>query len=54
MSPSTLRSTAVADQFEVRDVARVEVRLDRERSLTLLFDREHALDDRIAMEQFAH
>jgi NAD+ kinase len=45
--------SAVADQIEVRDVARVEVRLDRERSLILLFDAEHALDERIAMEQFA-
>ncbi len=45
--------SAVADQIEVRDVARVEVRLDREQSLTLLFDPEHALDERIAMEQFA-
>ena len=32
---------------------KVEMRLDRERSLTLLFDPEHALDERIAMEQFA-
>ena len=45
--------SAVADQIEVREVARVEVRLNRERSLTLLFDPEHALDERIAMEQFA-
>jgi NAD+ kinase len=45
--------SAVADQVEVRDVAQVEIRLDRERSLTLLFDPEHALDERIAMEQFA-
>ena len=45
--------SAVADQVEVRDVARVEIALDRERSLTLLFDPEHALDERIAMEQFA-
>ena len=45
--------SAVADQIEVRDVSKVEVRLDRERSLTLLFDPEHALDERIAMEQFA-
>ena len=45
--------SAVADQIEVRDVARVEIRLDKERSLTLLFDPEHALDERIAMEQFA-
>ena len=45
--------SAVADQFEVRDVRTVDVRLDKERSLTLLFDPEHALDERIAMEQFA-
>ena len=45
--------SAVADQIEVREVAKVEVRLDREKSLTLLFDPEHALDERIAMEQFA-
>jgi NAD+ kinase len=45
--------SAVADQFEVREVSKVEVALDRERSLTLLFDPEHALDERIAMEQFA-
>lgn len=45
---------AVADQFEVREVCNVDVSLDRERSLTLMFDPEHALDERIAMEQFAH
>ena len=45
--------SAVADQVEVRDVAKVEIRLDRERSLTMLFDPEHALDERISMEQFA-
>jgi NAD+ kinase len=44
--------SAVADQREIRDIASVEVELDRNRSLTLLFDPEHALDDRIAMEQF--
>lgn len=44
---------AVADQFEVRDITSVDVTLDRSRSLTLLFDPEHALDERIAMEQFA-
>ncbi len=53
LSPENRPVSAVADQFEVRDVARVEVTLDRERSLTLLFDPEHALDERIAMEQFA-
>ena len=44
--------SAVADQREIRDVARVEVALDRTKAMTLLFDPEHALDDRIAMEQF--
>lgn len=44
--------SAVADQREIRDVAWVEVALDRSRAMTLLFDPEHALDDRIAMEQF--
>jgi NAD+ kinase len=45
--------SAVADQLEVRDVSTVEVRVDRSQALTLLFDPEHALDERIAMEQFA-
>jgi NAD+ kinase len=44
--------SAVADQREIRDIRSVEVALDRNKSLTLLFDPEHALDDRIAMEQF--
>ena len=44
--------SAVADQREIRDIAQIEVALDRSRALTLLFDPEHALDDRIAMEQF--
>ena len=31
----------------------VDISIDRARELTLLFDPEHALDDRITMEQFA-
>lgn len=46
--------SAVADQREVRDVKSVSIALDRNRPLTLLFDPEHALDERIALEQFAH
>ena len=45
--------SAVADQQEVRDVAIVRVTTDRSTRLTMMFDPEHALDDRIAMEQFA-
>lgn len=44
--------SAVADQREVRDVAKVDIAIDHNRDLTLLFDPEHALDDRITMEQF--
>ena len=44
--------SAVADQREVRNVARIDIGMDRARELTLLFDPEHALDDRITMEQF--
>ena len=44
--------SAVADQREVRDVATVTIGIDRSQTLELLFDPEHALDDRITMEQF--
>jgi NAD+ kinase len=52
LDPAKRPVSAVADQREVRDVASVEVCMDRARELTLLFDPEHALDDRITMEQF--
>ncbi len=53
LDPGKRPVLAVADQLEVREVATVEIRIDRSQALTLLFDPEHALDDRIAMEQFA-
>jgi len=43
---------AVADYTEVRDVRRVEVREDRTMSLTMLFDPDHGLSERIIAEQF--
>ncbi|MBL6454783.1 NAD kinase [Belnapia sp. T6] len=43
---------AVADYTEVRDVRRVEVREDRSISITLLFDPDHGLSERIIAEQF--
>lgn len=52
LEPGKRPVSAVADQREVRDVAHVEIAIDRTRELTLLFDPEHALDDRITMEQF--
>lgn len=44
--------SAVADDTEVRDVAVVEVSEDRSIAMTLLFDPEHTLDERILKEQF--
>lgn len=43
---------AVADYTEVRDVRRVEVWEDRAVSLTLMFDPDHGLSERIIAEQF--
>jgi len=45
--------SASADTQEVRDVARVEIREDHAKSLTMLFDEGHALDERILREQFS-
>ena len=53
LEPDHRPVSAVADQYEVREVITVDVALDRTVALTLLFDPEHALDERIAMEQFA-
>jgi NAD+ kinase len=43
---------AVADYTEVREVSRVVVREARDVSLTLLFDPDHGLSERIIAEQF--
>lgn len=52
LDPQKRPVSAVADQREVRDVNCVDVSVDRATPLTLLFDPEHTLDDRIAAEQF--
>ena len=44
--------SAVADHVEVREVERVEVTEDRQTALTLLFDPEFTLEERILKEQF--
>jgi NAD+ kinase len=50
--PEVRPVSAVADDAEVRDVARVVVHEDRSVALTLLFDPEHNLEERIIKEQF--
>jgi NAD+ kinase len=44
--------SATADSHEVRDVIEVLVRESRDREVTLLFDPEHNLEERILSEQF--
>jgi NAD+ kinase len=44
---------AAADNSEVRDVARVEVREERDIGFTLLFDPDQNLEERVLKEQFA-
>lgn len=44
--------SATADSHEVRDVVEVRVRESRQRTMTLLFDPEHNLEERILNEQF--
>ena len=45
--------SAVADQREVRDVRKIDVAIDRASTLTFMFDPEHALDDRITMDEIS-
>jgi NAD+ kinase len=45
--------SAVADNFEVRGVRRVDVTEDRSKSLVLLFDAGRSLDERMLAEQFS-
>ena len=44
--------SATADSHEVRDIVEVSIRESRERTMTLLFDPEHNLEERILNEQF--
>ncbi len=52
LSPRIRPVSASADYTEVRNVVQVVVREDRDVSLTLLFDPEHDLEERIIKEQF--
>jgi NAD+ kinase len=45
---------AVADHREVRSVCSVDVSMDRGRSMHMLFDPGHSLDERILREQFGY
>lgn len=52
LEPEKRPVSAVADFTEVRDVTRVTVREDQSTMLTLLFDPDHNLEERVLQEQF--
>ena len=52
LEPDKRPVSATADYTEVRDVRRVEVGEDRGVTLTMLFDPDHSLSERILAEQF--
>ena len=45
--------SAVADNFEVRDVCKVKISENRNRRLSMLFDAGHGLEERVLAEQFS-
>ena len=52
LTPELRPVSVSADYTEVRSVVQVVVREDRQVSMTLLFDPEHDLEERIIKEQF--
>jgi NAD+ kinase len=52
LEPDKRPVSAVADNFEVRDVLRVEVAEDRKIGLTMMFDAGRSLEERVLAEQF--
>jgi NAD+ kinase len=52
LEPDKRPVSAAADHIEVRDVVTVEIREARNVALTLLFDPEHNLEERVLKEQF--
>ena len=52
LDPERRSVSAACDNLETRDIRAIEIREDAASALTLLFDRGHALDERILREQF--
>ncbi|MFM8376600.1 MAG: NAD kinase [Phenylobacterium sp.] len=53
LEPGKRPVSAVADNFEVRDVVEVHVAEDRETAMTMLFDAGRSLKERVLAEQFS-
>ncbi len=53
LDPKKRPLSATADDREIRNVTRVAIERDKDSAITLLFDADHALDEKILREQFA-
>ncbi len=54
LDPDYRPVAAVADNVEVRDVVKVEAHLYKKHTVTMLYDPDHSLEERIVREQFEH
>lgn len=54
LEPAKRPVSATADSFEVRDVTSVHIAEDRSTSMTMLFDADRSLEERILAEQFLY
>jgi NAD+ kinase len=54
LEPAKRPVSATADSVEVRDVTQVEIAEDRSTSMTMLFDSDRTLEERILAEQFLY
>jgi len=53
LDPDKRPVSASADNSEIRNIHSVKIEQDMETSLTLLFDHEHGLGEKILREQFS-
>lgn len=54
LEPESRLVNAAADHQEVQNVQKVEVRIEETRTMRLMFDNDHGLDERILREQFLY
>lgn len=54
LQPDKRPVSAVADNTEVREITRVDIAEDRSISMTMLFNKDHSLEERILTEQFQY
>jgi len=54
LDPQKRPVSAAADFYEVKDALTVSVEEDRSKSVRVLFDKGHSLEERIVQEQFAY